>query len=328
VSSAPDSSRFGVVAALWRYPVKSMQGESLRGAEVTERGIPGDRAYALVETATGKIASAKNPRKWGALLEWTATLLEEPRPGGPPPPVKIAFPSGREVRSTDKDLDAVLSAEIGVGVSLRSTPGAAPVIEESPLELASAARNTSAKDEPLALGAPAGTFFDFAPIHLVTDDTLERLRHAYPAGRFQVSRFRPNVVVTTGGATRPRSDLEAAPEHAWIGTTLSAGHALRLNVVMPTPRCVMTTLAHGAVPQDPAILRTIAEHSRAMIAPLRKEMPSVGVYALIERPGTLRVGDSLVADKTTLLRKSAFWWTMVRNLARRGLSRRKTAALS
>ena len=49
----------------------------------------------------------------------------------------------------------------------------------------------------LALGAPAGTFFDFAALHLLTTGTLDRLRALYPQGRFEVRRFRPNLVVTT-----------------------------------------------------------------------------------------------------------------------------------
>ncbi len=133
--SAADTS-IGTVVALWRYPVKSMQGESLRQADVTERGFPGDRAYALVETSTGKVASAKSPRKWGRLLQWRATFLEEPRAGKPAPPVKITLPNGREVTSADRDIDAVLSAELGCSVSLRSTAGAAPTIEESALDIA------------------------------------------------------------------------------------------------------------------------------------------------------------------------------------------------
>ncbi len=64
----------GTVAALWRYPVKSMMGEELNSAEVTERGLLGDRAYALVDVETGKIASAKNPRKWPTLFEHRAVF--------------------------------------------------------------------------------------------------------------------------------------------------------------------------------------------------------------------------------------------------------------
>ena len=51
-------TRLGSVVALWRYPVKSMMGEELNRAEVTERGLVGDRAYALVDGTDGKVASA------------------------------------------------------------------------------------------------------------------------------------------------------------------------------------------------------------------------------------------------------------------------------
>ena len=54
----------GSVVSLWQYPVKSMMGEELNATEVTERGLLGDRAYALVDSSDGKVATAKNPRKW------------------------------------------------------------------------------------------------------------------------------------------------------------------------------------------------------------------------------------------------------------------------
>jgi len=59
----------GSVVSLWRYPVKSMMGEELNAADVTERGLLGDRAYALVDTSDGKAATGKNPRKWPHLFE-------------------------------------------------------------------------------------------------------------------------------------------------------------------------------------------------------------------------------------------------------------------
>jgi uncharacterized protein YcbX len=54
----------GSVLSVLRYPVKSMMGEELTVADVMEGGLIGDRAYALIDNGTGKIASAKNPRKW------------------------------------------------------------------------------------------------------------------------------------------------------------------------------------------------------------------------------------------------------------------------
>ena len=49
------------LASLWRYPVKSMMGEELNSAIITERGLLGDRSYALLDMETEKIVSAKNP---------------------------------------------------------------------------------------------------------------------------------------------------------------------------------------------------------------------------------------------------------------------------
>ena len=53
----------GSVVSLWRYPVKSMMGEELNATEVTERGLLGDRAYALVDSSDGKAATAKGAEK-------------------------------------------------------------------------------------------------------------------------------------------------------------------------------------------------------------------------------------------------------------------------
>ena len=81
----------GSVASLWRYPVKSMLGEELTATEVTERGLLGDRAYALVDSADGKAATAKNPRKWPTLFGFRAAFIEPPRPDASVPPVRITL---------------------------------------------------------------------------------------------------------------------------------------------------------------------------------------------------------------------------------------------
>src|SRR5215216_6308451 len=70
----------GSVVSLWRYPVKSMMGEELNASELTQRGLLGDRTYALVDAVDGKVASAKNPRKWSKLFDFRAVFVEEPRP--------------------------------------------------------------------------------------------------------------------------------------------------------------------------------------------------------------------------------------------------------
>src|SRR5205809_1950033 len=93
----------GSVVSLWRYPVKSMMGEELNAAEVTDRGLLGDRAYALVDRSDGKVASAKNPRKWSQLFDFRAAFVDPPRPGAKLPPVRITLPEGTVVSSEQSD---------------------------------------------------------------------------------------------------------------------------------------------------------------------------------------------------------------------------------
>src|SRR2546421_5552563 len=99
----------GSVVALWRYPVKSMLGEELNASAVTTRGLLGDRAYALVDRSDGKVASAKNPRKWPQLFDFRAAFVEPLRPGAPLAPVRITLPDGTMFTSTQTDLNQMLS---------------------------------------------------------------------------------------------------------------------------------------------------------------------------------------------------------------------------
>jgi hypothetical protein len=124
---------------------------------------------------------------------------------------------------------------------------------------------------------PAGTFFDLAVVHLLTTATIDRLRALYPEGRFEVRRFRPNIVVSTG------PDAHGFVENDWIDRTVEIGDEVRLRVTGGCPRCVMTTLPQGDLPRDPGILRTAAQHNQA----------DVGVYADVIAGGAVRRGDAV-----------------------------------
>jgi uncharacterized protein len=122
---------------------------------------------------------------------------------------------------------------------------------------------------------PPGTFFDLAVVHLLTSATIDRLRELYPEGRFEVRRFRPNIVVSTG------PNGQGFVENDWVGHTIGIGDEVSLRVTGPCPRCVMTTLPQGDLPKDPGILRAAAQHNQA----------NVGVYADVITSGTIRRGD-------------------------------------
>src|SRR2546422_7736496 len=123
------NSQAGSVVALWRYPVKSMMGEELNSSEVTQRGLLGDRAYALVDAETGKVASAKNPRKWPRLFDFRATFVEPPRKGEKLPPVRITLPDGGGCTSEQPDVHSLLSSALGRTAPLTMTPPEKPQLE-------------------------------------------------------------------------------------------------------------------------------------------------------------------------------------------------------
>src|SRR3970282_3037679 len=152
------------VMSLWRYPVKSMMGEELNAAEVTERGLLGDRAYALVDPSNGKVASAKNPRKWGKLFDFRAAFVEPPRTGEKPPPVRIPLPNGTIVTSEQGNLNQVLSNVLGREVTLGTTAPETPSLEEYWPDMDGLAHRETITDESM----PAGTFFDLAVLHVLT----------------------------------------------------------------------------------------------------------------------------------------------------------------
>src|SRR5437667_2166566 len=112
----------GSVVTLWRYPVKSMMGEELNSSEVTGRGLLGDRQFAVVDRATGKIGGAKNPRKWGNFFDYRATYVEGPRTGSKLPSVRITLPDGTVATNEQDDLSEVLSRAFGRDVAFEEAP--------------------------------------------------------------------------------------------------------------------------------------------------------------------------------------------------------------
>lgn len=285
----------GTIAELWRYPVKSMQGERVLQSPVDQRGLAGDRCYAIIDRATGQVASAKHPRKWGALLACRAAFATEPQPNQPLPPIWISLPDGTTVSSQDQQIDAALSRALGREVYLTSEVQTARTREADRTELEEGAPET-VREEPLALAAPEGTLFDVAPLHLLTTSTLGHLGQLYPAGQFDVRRFRPNVVLALP------EDAPSFAEQRWLGMWLAAGSAL-LEVIDPCPRCVVTTAAQRGLPRDAGILRTLANSSSSTsltLAPGVLFSAVAGVYAQVTQPGSLIVGGQLLqADSTT-----------------------------
>jgi uncharacterized protein YcbX len=276
----------GAVVSLWRYPIKSMLGEALQTAQVREHGLLGDRAYALVDCANGNVATAKNPRKWPTIFACRATSIEPSGSSGEVPPVRMTLPDGTIVSSTQREVNQALSKALNPEVTLAITErGQVAGVQSSVPDAWTGQADEywpdieglDYRDTVTEFALPAGTFFDCATVHLLTTAMLNRLRDVYPHGQFEVQHFRPNIVVD------PLGGAQGFAEDAWIGHTLAIGDEVRLRITGPCGRCVMTTLAQGALPRDPEILRTAVQHHQGQ----------VGVYAAVVRGGTIHHGDRL-----------------------------------
>jgi len=270
----------GSVVALWRYPVKSMMGEELNACEVTDRGLVGDRQFAVLDASTGRVAGAKNPRKWGNFFDFRAAYVEPPGRESKLPAVRLTLPDGTVVTSEQPDLAQVLSRALGREVTFAKAEHDGEASGAQAEEYWPDMEGLEHRDTVTEWELPSGTFFDLAVVHLLTTATIERLRALYPEGRFEVRRFRPNIVVATA------ADQQGFVENDWIGRTLAIGDEVRLRITGPCPRCVMTTLPQGDLPKDAGILRTAAQNNEA----------NVGVYADVVKSGTVRRGDDVTLN--------------------------------
>jgi uncharacterized protein YcbX len=272
------------VSELWRYPVKSMMGESLHSLDIGSGGVVGDRGWAVRDEVRGGIRGAK---KIGALMDLAARYTGDP--GGP---VEIGLPDGASVRSADTDVNERLSGALDHEVSLwplmpaddldhyrRGEPDSDDLMEElrsvfGRLEDEPLPDLSVFPPEILEYESPPGTYVDAFPMLVMTTSALKALGDALPESVIDVKRFRPNIVIDTG-------DAAGHPELGWEGRRMRVGGA-ELELVVGCPRCVMVTRSVGAeIPQDRSVLRHI-------VADLNQNL---GIYATVATPGAVSVGD-------------------------------------
>ena len=215
----------GRVAALWRYPVKSMAAEELDGAEVSWHGLAGDRRWAFIRG--GQVRSGfpwLTIRDRPELAHYRPRFAEPGRPNASP--VLVRTPSGGELDVADP----ALAAKLGPGVR---------VIKQD------------------------RGVFDTMPLSLLTAQALAGLSRL-TGTELAAGRFRPNVLVDASGVDAAGADATGRdfPEDAWVGRVLRIG-GLRMRVDQRDQRCVMVTIDPVTLRRDPAILRAIARERDA-----------------------------------------------------------------
>jgi uncharacterized protein YcbX len=291
--------RVGQVAAMWRYPVKSLGGEVLEQMEFGPRGVHGDRLWAVRDVERDITATA---RRIPALLTATARYCAPPPTDAGPgraPDVEITFPDGTVVRSDDAAVHRKLSELAGREMRLTALP---PASDTSLHRLGMTDRNNSPiaslrSDFGIADGerlpdvsmmrisdllmfarysTPPGMFVDLAPVHVMTTASLATIGAAIGESDVDVRRFRPNVLLA---ADDPGDGL---PEAHWTGGHLMLGGAV-LEVTMPTIRCVVPSRAQIGLEVDRRITRAVAERANRCL----------GSYCWVDTGGVAAVGDEV-----------------------------------
>jgi uncharacterized protein YcbX len=248
------------VAAINRYPVKSMQGEQLDSVEIGPGGLDGDRRWGIVDRDSGKVWSAK---RHGELLEASAVTTAD----GP----EITLPDGSVIEAGDATRDAQLSEWLGSDVSLLAADDAGDRVYEATIQLDT---DTDVFDMPMA----PGKFLDLSPVHLVTTASLRAGAAHHPDGMWSADRFRPSIVVDVEG------DDATFAENEWVGHTITVGE-VSLEITMPMVRCVMTTRVQPTrdLPRDLDIYKTLN----------RVNQQNLGVCANVASGGRIAVGDGV-----------------------------------
>ncbi|MGC1341623.1 MAG: MOSC N-terminal beta barrel domain-containing protein [Candidatus Binataceae bacterium] len=275
----------GVLAAIWRHPVKSMLGEQLAQVEITERGAVGDRAWALRETATRRIASAK---KFARLFDFRAKY-DDPLEAGNGSPITIRMPDGSTIHPGDPEAAEQISAALGRKVTLeraetavRERAGIDPKTVFADVPVEQVIPGLSAENLPPEFSLSPGSFFDTAVMHVIATGTLRHLaKLAGMKSIFDPRRFRPTLFVDSG----PGDDRFVEDE--WVGGELLVGASVKVTEMVPALRCVMTTHPQDDLPRDLDVLRTSARHHRN----------NVGVFAAIGAGDTVRIGDPVYLVK-------------------------------
>ena len=280
--------KVGTVSEVWRYPVKSMQGEQLEDTAVHASGVLGDRVWAVRDEEKQAIVGAK---RIAGLLGCGASFCAPPS-SGVVSHVEVVLPDGDTVRSDDPSIGEKLSKAMGREITLwplqpkENLDHYKPAALDNPddaegdlrsilgLEVGEPTPDLSPYAEVLRYATPPGTYFDAFPILVLSTSSLEALKGATPAAQVDVRRFRPNFLVETASS--------GFTEQSWIGKKLHVGPVV-LDIALHCVRCVMTTAAQPGLPKEPRIMRSL----------VREADQNLGVYASVVQEGRVKVGDAV-----------------------------------
>ncbi len=282
----------GTVKELWRYPVKSMQGEQLDKAVIESQGVVGDRYWITRDDTQEELITV---RKKPGLMHCTARYEEEPVSGQQAdqvPDVQISLPDGSSF-STGEGSTQQLSDFLNTQVSLWPLQ---PKKDQdfyslkSEIGLREVRRQFNIKGKLPNMGSmswskvfelsrfvtPRGRFYDAYPLHIVTSNAIDKLKSLEPDGDFNVQRFRPNLYIDS---TNKSPHIQ---EWDWLGGKLFIGDTV-IYCDSRTIRCSMPSQPQRELEKDSRVVRTLEKHTGRHL----------GINAEVIKPGKINQGDAV-----------------------------------
>jgi hypothetical protein len=268
-----------------------MQGEKPASVELLEKGIEGDRNWAVRDEKRGGLSGAK---RFPDLMRFSSTLVEDLSSDGSRE-AEIVFPDGQRRSSSDPALAKHISEALGQEVTFWPLLPeeevdhyrlGAPVHSDIETELRAIFGRTDEESLPdlsifppetFQFASPPGSYYDVYPLHVMTSASLSTLQERAPESVMDVRRFRPSILIGEAESGDP------FPEAAWCGKRLGLGEA-EIEIVSECPRCVMTTHGFGDLAKDPSVMRAL----------VRENNGNLGVYAKPIKTGRIQVGDPVV----------------------------------
>lgn len=253
----PTSSSGTRLAGIWRYPVKSCQGEAVADAVIDADGLRGDRRWGVRDERTGRILTG---RREPQLLLASASLHDEAP--------DVLLPDGTRGHGGEPETDAMLSRWLGRPVSLTAAAGNPGATAEF---FADATDDTSPAIE---WTMPPGRFVDAMALLVLTTASLRAGERLHRVGQWDPRRFRPNLLIDVDG--------DGWAEDGWCGRALRVGGV----ELVPRERCVRCTMVTRAQPgldRDLEVYKSLARHHGG----------TLGVWTEVRTPGTVHIGDDV-----------------------------------
>ncbi|MCX2982049.1 MOSC domain-containing protein [Halieaceae bacterium IMCC14734] len=283
--------QIGTVKELWRYPVKSMQGELLQQAQIEKIGLIGDRSWAIRDEATNEINGV---RKLPRLLNCTARFEGQPLPGqtgSDVPAVQVQLPDGTLFLSRDQQSSKLLSAYLKKEVSLqpvqpksdkefyrlKTLTGEQAMKKQFDARGGMPSLGSLSWSKMLELGSyvtPRGSLYDVYPLHILTSNSIAMLNSLEPEADFQPRRFRPNIYIESAQKSNNLDEFD------WVGGALFIGDTV-IKCESRTVRCSMPAQPQPGLEKDSKVLRTLEKHTERHL----------GINASVLRGGCIRDGD-------------------------------------